>query len=196
MAEVRSVDEALDFAAAAGGPIVLKAEGSAIVHRSEFGAVKVGLEGATRVADAYAAVAAICAEHGDVVLAQEMVGAGTEVMVSVVRDPEIGVVGLARLGGIFVELGLEGVVFTALRSSWDAALSESSLGRVLAGYRGGKSGDVEALYRVISSLMRAVENDPSLLAVEANPVVVRPVADGGGAFVVDLAAYLNEHREK
>ncbi|MDX6242116.1 MAG: hypothetical protein QOG10_7058 [Kribbellaceae bacterium] len=196
MAEVGSMDEALDFATAAGGPIVLKAEGSAIVHRSELGAVKVGLEGATQIAEAYVAVAAICAEHGDVVLAQEMSGAGTEVMVSVVRDPEIGVVGLARLGGIFVELGPEGVVFTALRTSWDTVLSDSSLGRVLAGYRGGKPSDVEALFRVINSLMRAVENDPSLLAVEANPVVVRPVADGGGAFVVDLAAYLNEDEEK
>lgn len=177
-------DAAAAVAAAArlGYPVALKAEGTAVPHRTERGAVAVGLTDAAQVAAAFDRIAEASAP--DDVVVQRMGERGIEVFVSVVRDAEIGVAAVLRAGGVLVELGTESTVLVGRRPRWRAAIDDSALGRLLAGWRGAPAGDVTALLALLSDLVDAVVCDPSTLSVECNPVLVHP--PGAGVTVVDV----------
>lgn len=155
-----------------GFPLAVKAAGRTIAHRSELGAVEV-VRGPEDLASAYRRVAGICARHGDDVIVQEGVGAGQEVLVAVVRDPEYGLAALVRPGGIYAELLDDQVV---LWHGWPAEqrlaiLSRSRVGALMSGYRGQASTDIAALNGAITLLLTALEGQP-VSFVELNPVVV------------------------
>lgn len=133
---VRSADGAVAAARRMRRRVAVKAEGSAIEHRTELGAVRTGLRSARQVAAAYEEVAAVCAASGDEVVVQAMAADGVELLVSVLRDPELGPVALCRAGGALVEVGGDNCVLTGLPSSWPAAVEASPVGRLLAGQRG------------------------------------------------------------
>lgn len=83
-----------------------------------------------------------------------------------------------------MELGTESTVLVGRRPRWRAAIDDSALGRLLAGWRGAPAGDVTALLALLSDLVDAVVCDPSTLSVECNPVLVHP--PGAGVTVVDV----------
>jgi acyl-CoA synthetase (NDP forming) len=161
-------------AAGFGFPVAVKAAGRTIAHRSELGAVTVVRDG-DELAGAYRRVAAVCERHGDDVLVQEGAGAGEELLVAVIRDPEYGLSAVVRPGGVLAELLDEQVV---LWHGWSpgqrlATLRGSRVGRLLAGYRGRPAGDVVALRDAVDALFAALAHGP-LTFLELNPVVVAP----------------------
>lgn len=161
-------------AAGFGFPVAVKAAGRTIAHRSELGAVAVVADEAAFAAT-YRRVAEVCAEHGDDVVVQEGVGAGQELLVALVRDPEYGLSAVLRPGGVLAELLDEQVV---LWHGWSperrlATLRDSRVGRLLAGYRGRPAGDVVALRDAVDTLFAALAPGP-VTFLELNPVVVLP----------------------
>jgi hypothetical protein len=127
------------------------------------------------LAAAYRRVAEVCAAHGDDVVVQEGVGAGQELLVALVRDPEYGLSAVLRPGGVLAELLDEQVV---LWHGWSpgqrlATLRDSRVGRLLAGYRGLPAGDVVALRDAVDTLFAALAPGP-VTFLELNPVVVLP----------------------
>ena len=191
---VESADDAVAFFEAGPGDIALKAEGSAIAHRTELGAVEVRLSAPAAVRAAYDRVSAVCREHGDPVVAQRMSRPGVEVLVSVLRDPELGVVAVCRLGGTLVELGeTPTLVLTDYETVWPEKLRRSPLGRVLAGWRGAEPADSDALLTFVHQLRQATADIPDLAVVECNPVLVHPKSTGRGLSVVDVVIYLDEN---
>jgi acetate---CoA ligase (ADP-forming) len=164
-----------------GEPVVVKAAGRTLAHRSELGAVKVGID-AAGMAAAFAAVDAVSREHGDATLVQEMSAPGFELMVAVIADPEFGPVAFVRPGGVLAELLDQQVI---LSNRWPRAtrlrrLRESRLGEVLSGYRGGESYDLGALVDLVADVVDLVPaGDLSFL--ELNPVILAP----DGATAVD-----------
>jgi acetate---CoA ligase (ADP-forming) len=164
-----------------GEPVVVKAAGRTLAHRSELGAVKVGVD-AAGMAAAFAAVDAVSREHGDATLVQEMSAPGFELMVAVIADPEFGPVAFVRPGGVLAELLDQQVI---LSNRWPRAtrlrrLRESKLGEVLSGYRGGESYDLGALVDLVADVVDLVPaGDLSFL--ELNPVILAP----DGATAVD-----------
>lgn len=155
-----------------GYPLVVKAAGRAIEHRTELGAIQF-VRSASELRSAVETVEGICAEHGDAVMLQEVAAPGFEVLISVVRDPEFGPVAFVRPGGTFAELMAgQAVVW----GGWDAqrrtnVLRSSRIGELLSSYRGGKTYDLDALSRLLGSCLDAVAHDMSFL--ELNPVIVR-----------------------
>jgi acyl-CoA synthetase (NDP forming) len=88
------------------GALVLKAFGSGIVHKSDVGAVRVGVP-AGEVEEAVAAMAARLAEHGLTpagYLVEEQQGPGVELIIGVVRHASFGPVVLLGAGGTLAEL--------------------------------------------------------------------------------------------
>jgi acyl-CoA synthetase (NDP forming) len=180
VADVGQLEQAIaDF----GVPIVLKAAGRTITHRTELGAVRVVQEraAAERV---LAELAQICGPVGDVVLAQQMVVGGFEVLVSAIRDDEYGPVAFVRPGGTFAETMTGQAVLWGgwPRSRRDRVLGESSVGALLDGYRGGTVYDLAALGELIDIVLTAVSD--KMTFVEMNPVIVGT----DGVHVVDLVA--------
>jgi acyl-CoA synthetase (NDP forming) len=88
---VGSREEAIVAAIRLGGMVAVKAEGTNVEHRHEVGAVHTHLSAPDEIAAAYDAVA----KHDQVVV-QAMAPRGAEVLVSVVRDPELGPVPVCR----------------------------------------------------------------------------------------------------
>jgi acetate---CoA ligase (ADP-forming) len=168
---VTTLEELQDTAVRFGFPVVIKAAGRAITHRTELGAVRIVADPA-ELGRAFHAVREICGAVGDVVVMQQMVSGGFEVMVSAVRDPEYGPVVYVRPGGTLAELMSGQAV---LWGGWDPGrrarvLRASVVGRLLDGYRGGTRHDLAGLSDLVSIALAAVVGEMSFL--EMNPVIV------------------------
>ena len=180
---VASAGEAVAAAADLGFPLVLKAAGRVITHRSEAGAVRIPRE-RRELADTFVSLAAVCAHHGDVVIAQELIPPGFELMMAAIRDEEFGPLVFVRPGGTYAETMTGQAV---LWGGWPAdrrerVLRGSSVGRLLDGYRGGRRYDIGAVSALASTLLAAVDQD--MRFIEINPVIVGL----DGVRVVDLIA--------
>lgn len=172
-----------DAAGRLGIPLVVKAAGRTIVHRTELGAVRFVRDRAD-LEQSIRAVRDVCVEHADGVMLQGAAAPGFEVLVSVVRDPEFGSVAFVRPGGTLAEL-MSGQ--TVLWSGWAdkrnlEVLRRSRVGELLASYRGGTAYDVEALAQVLNVCLAAVARDLTFL--EMNPVIVHE----HGVTLVDAVA--------
>lgn len=182
---VASADAAVGAAAAMGGTVALKADGRIVAHRTEAGAVRVGLSTPAEVGAAFDEVAS--RSDGDDVVVQAMARPGLEVMVSCVRDPEIGPVVVLRPGGVLVELTGRSTVLVGPPDGWADVVDRSPLGDLLAGWRGAHPADGGALLALAAGLLASLRAEPRIELVECNPVIVHPA--GAGLTVVDAVAH-------
>jgi acyl-CoA synthetase (NDP forming) len=171
---VTSASAAVKAAGAIGYPVVVKASSAGIAHKSDKGLVRIGLESAKAVRDAYADIAP---SSDGAVLVSEMVAGGTECVVGVSNDELFGPVVMFGLGGVFVEV-FEDVSFRV--PPFDAAEARRMVDEVrgsalLRGARGRAKGDVKALVDTIMKVQRlAVDNADQLAELDINPLVVLP----------------------
>ncbi|WP_394739924.1 acetate--CoA ligase family protein [Natronococcus roseus] len=188
-------EEARAHAEAIGGPVVLKVDSPEIPHRTDAGAVatNVSLEA---VADRYAEVVANARAHApdadlEGVLVQEQIelAGATEALVGVSTDESFGPVLTVAPGGEFVEL-FDDAGTTLLppvdEDAARAAIAETKLGDLLAGYRDRPAGDLDALAALVARLGRLAVSaeEPPIAELDLNPVVVGP--EGEGVSVVDV----------
>src|SRR5512144_2840037 len=87
---VTSADEAVTAAEALGFPVALKAAGTALVHKTDVGGVRLGLADAGAVRRAYTDIEATLGERADGALLQPMLAPGIETVIGVVHDPVFG----------------------------------------------------------------------------------------------------------
>jgi acyl-CoA synthetase (NDP forming) len=157
-------------AAALGGRVALKGEG--IAHKTEAGAVVLGLEGADAVARAAAAMPARS------FLVEEMVeGAVAELLVGVVKDPAHGFVLTLAAGGTLAELLADraSLLLPAGEGEVAAALARLRIAPLLSGYRGRPAARSDALLAAIGAISAfAAQHAATLEEVEVNPLLVTP----------------------
>lgn len=187
-----SPDEAAAAAEALGFPVALKAVSRDLPHKTEAGAVRLGLTDAKAVAAAVTEMRQAVARHKpgfvlERLLVERMAPKPVaELMVGLRRDPDFGLVCVLGAGGIEVEL--ERDVTTLLMPAGEAAILAALQGlrvsRRLAGFRGRPAGDSAAFARMIITLARQMATPGAGLAeIEINPVFVLP--EGQGAIAVD-----------
>jgi acetyl coenzyme A synthetase (ADP forming)-like protein len=173
-------------AAELGGPVALKAVAPRLVHKTEAGAVRLGLAGAEAVQAAAAEMATAVAAEGytvDGFLVQRMVGEGVELLVGVVHDASFGPVIACGAGGTAVELLKDVAVRITPLTDLDAAEMVRSLATypLLDGYRGAPRADVAALEDLLLRISALVEAHPTIAELDCNPIKVLP----DGVVVVD-----------
>ncbi|MGE0442223.1 MAG: acetate--CoA ligase family protein [Gemmatimonadales bacterium] len=177
----RSADEAAALAAARPGPVALKIVAPAIVHKSDVGGVRLGVEGAAAVRAAYqdieTAVRRAEPEAAiDGILVQAMVPPGRETIVGGTRDPSFGPMLMFGLGGIFVEV-MRDVVFRMAPIARSQA-SEMALGlratKLLKGVRGQPPVDFRAIEDVLLRVSQLLVDHPSIAELDLNPLVTSP----------------------
>jgi acetyltransferase len=182
------VSSAVDAAAKAteiGFPVALKLIAAEVVHKTESGAVVLGLKRAEDVQAEGQKLLSKTLGKGQLLI-QEMVQ-GTEVLVGARMDPQYGPFLMVGLGGIFVEV-LKDVAIRLLpidENEARAMLRGLRGYKVLEGVRGQKPRDIEALVRTmvgVSDIFAAHCNH--LTDFEINPLMVR--AEGGGVAAVDV----------
>jgi acyl-CoA synthetase (NDP forming) len=186
-----SEDDASDAAMRIGGAVALKVQSPDIVHKTEAGAVLLGLSGDAAVREGYRAVLARAkaAQPGariDGVLVQAMAQRGQQMILGVTRDPVFGPMLMVGLGGIHVEV-LKDVAFAPVPLDTEDALAliaELKGAALLDGVRGAKPADKAALAELMVALSRfATDHADQIAEIDINPVIVH--AAGQGLSVVD-----------
>jgi acyl-CoA synthetase (NDP forming)/L-amino acid N-acyltransferase YncA len=173
---------AADAAKALGFPVALKTAAPAVVHKSDVGGVRLGLDTAAEVRAAYAQVAA--ATQDARALVQPMVTDGVEMIVGLTRDPVFGPVVMVGSGGMLTDLLADRAWRGLPLTDTDADAMVASLrgARLLAGFRGAPPADVPALLDVLHRVALLGEQLPEVAELDLNPVLVGP----NGATVVDI----------
>jgi acyl-CoA synthetase (NDP forming) len=179
---------AVTAAEALACPVVVKAVGRAILHKSELGAVALNLRNAVSVETAARRMARL----GDAILVEPMVQDGVaELIVGVSRDPQLGLCLIVGMGGVLVEL-LNDRALLLLPTTQDAvraAILSLRLAPLLQGFRGRPEGDLQAAVEAVLAVARFVEAHADRLAeLDVNPLIVRPV--GRGAVAADALVRL------
>ncbi|MCT4357695.1 acetate--CoA ligase family protein [Streptomyces sp. Je 1-79] len=189
---VTSAAAAVRAAALVGYPVVMKASGAQLAHKTELGLVKVGLTSASQVRDAYRELTDIARYEGvdlDGILVCQMVGRGVEMVVGVTRDPLFGPTVTVGLGGVLVEVLNDAAVRVPPFGEDQARdmLGELRGQALLKGVRGAPPADVDALVEVVLRVQRmALELDGDLAELDINPLMVLP--RGQGAVALDALA--------
>ncbi|MFJ4977617.1 acetate--CoA ligase family protein [Streptomyces coeruleorubidus] len=189
---VTSAAAAVRAAGLVGYPVVMKASGARIAHKTELGLVKVGLTSASQVRDAYRELTDI-ARYEDVpldgVLVCQMVEQGVEMVVGVTHDDLFGPTVTVGLGGVLVEVLRDTAVGVPPFGEDQARDMLAGLrGRALLdGVRGRPPADVDALVEVVLRAQRmALELGDELAELDINPLMVLP--QGQGAVALDALA--------
>jgi len=135
-------------------PLALKVMSPDILHKSDAGGVRVGLNGAPELEEAVRAMMkrpAIENARLDGFLVEEMVPSGVEMVIGGIRDPQFGPLVMVGLGGIFVEV-MQDVAFRICpitRLDAGEMLDELKGAALLRGTRGRKPVSREAVVDVL-----------------------------------------------
>jgi acetyl coenzyme A synthetase (ADP forming)-like protein len=189
---VASADDAASAAAHLGFPVALKAVGPEIVHKTDAGGVRLGLESEPEVADAYGAMADAIGGAMTGGLVQQMATPGVETIVGTVDHPLFGPLVMFGMGGTATEL-LGDRSFRILPvTDLDAAELVRSLraSPLLFGYRGSAPVAISALEDLIQRIARLAGHLPDLAELDINPLIVSPA----GAVAVDARVKITPKR--
>jgi acyl-CoA synthetase (NDP forming) len=195
--ECATAEAAATAAAELGGKVVVKASARDLLHKSDAGAVIVGVEGADAVAAAHdtvvaAALAAGATPDGSIV--QALAAPGIELIVGARRDPVLGAVLVVGPGGTLAELigGAARRMLPLRQGEAAEMLEELTIAPLLHGYRGEAGVDLAAAVSAIEALADvAVALGDDLADIEINPLVLHP----GGAVAVDALVLTSEETQ-
>lgn len=172
-----SPDETARFAAEMGGRVVLKAVAPGLLHKTESGGVRLGLEGPDAVREAAREMADRLSSFGHPptgYVIQRLVEGGVEMIVGIVHDPQFGPVIACGAGGVMVELLRDVSVRLTPLTERDASEMIRSLKSypLLTGFRGSKLCDLHALEEGLLRVSAMVEDLPEIAEMDCNPFVV------------------------
>jgi len=181
---VADAGEAVLALADLGAPIALKLSSPAVQHKSELGAVWLGLGSPGETEDAYARLEPLLAQFGGTVLAERMAAPGVELIVAARADAVVPAV-IVGLGGVWTEV-LDDVAIVPLPA--DATRIERAIrglrgAPLLTGARGSDPIDLSAVARMAQRVGELLLEE-SLELLELNPVLAGP----SGAVAVDATA--------
>jgi acetate---CoA ligase (ADP-forming) len=169
-----SLEEAVAAAGRVGWPVALKTAAPGVVHKSDVGGVRLGLDGPDRLAAAHADLAA---RLGPRMLVAAMAGPGVELALGVVADRQFGPLVMVAAGGVLVEV-LRDRRFALPpvdRRQALAMLDRLAVRPLLDGVRGAPPADLDAVADAVASLSTlAVDLGDRLAALDVNPLLAGP----------------------
>ena len=183
---VTSAADAMDIAEQIGFPVVLKACGERLLHKSDVGGVALDLRDAAEVRSAFRDMKAHLGDVMSGAVVQKMIAGGAEMMVGAVADATFGHVIVAGAGGTLVEL----IADTSFRVQpitdvdAEAMIDEIRCSKLLRGFRGAPPGDEAALRQILMRVSALIDVCPELRELDINPVKVLE----RGAIAVDARA--------
>ncbi len=179
---VPSVEEAADKAEEMGFPVVLKAERPGLTHKSDKGAVRVGLADRDSVRRAFLDFEQRLGSGP--ALLQRQAQSGLELMIGGRRDPSFGPILLAGLGGVWVEaLNDIALRLAPIDAQQAAAMLDELEGRTLLdGVRGAPAIDVAKLATLLAQVSHWLAAADWVAELDINPVI----ASADGFTIVDV----------
>lgn len=196
---VTSAAEAAKQAKKIGFPIVMKVVSPQILHKTDVGGVKVGINSVGDVKktfnDMYGRLSKKKGVDVKGILLEKMVPKGVELIVGIQNDPQFGPVIMAGLGGIMTEV-MKDVAFRMLpitTSDAKSMLNELKGSQILKGFRGSEPVDLGMAANMLVRIGKlGTDNANYINSIDFNPVVVYPKSH----YVVDAKIILNETIKK
>lgn len=179
-------------------PMVAKAHAPDVIHKSDVGAVEVGLEDPESLERALAAIEERLAAAGhppEGYLVQEMAQDGHEVIFGISTDPRFGPLLMFGLGGRYVEV-LRDVRFGVtplIRSEAEEMVRGIRGVALLEGVRGEEPADFEVLVEVLLRLAQLAVRHPRIRELDVNPFLA--ASDRERARAVDVRIRVGPHPE-
>ncbi|MFO7618875.1 MAG: acetate--CoA ligase family protein, partial [Thermoplasmata archaeon] len=186
----RTMDEAAKVADSIGYPVVMKVLSEDIIHKTEYGCVKLDLDDEEEVRIAYESIMAEAHRHFprariEGVTVTEMVRGAREMILGFSTDQSFGPVLMFGMGGIYVEV-MKDVSFRVApvaRQDCEAMVKEISSYPILVGARGKAIRDIPKIVDAISRMSYLAVHVPDILELDINPLMV--LEKGKGCKVVD-----------
>jgi acyl-CoA synthetase (NDP forming) len=193
----KSKSEAVAVGKQLGFPVVLKIASPDIIHKSDAGGVRLGLETPEQVEQAYDEILkATGQKHPGArvsgVAVQKMAAPGVEVIVGMSKDAQFGPVLMFGLGGVWVEI-LKDVslrVIPVTRRDVREMIKEIKGYQMLTGYRGLPPVDEAKLEDMLLAVADFVTQNPAVRELDLNPVI----AGADGAVAVDARIVLEDSK--
>ena len=176
-------DDAVALAQEVNGPVVLKIHSETITHKTDVGGVKLNLQGADAVRNAWREIKASVTEKG---LAEHFLGVTVQAMIKLSgsyeiilgcsTDPQFGPVLLFGTGGQLVEIFKDRALgLPPLNSTLARRLMERTrIYEALKGVRGRKAVDLPALEQLLVRFSQLVAEQPWIAEIDINPLLVSP----------------------
>ena len=180
-----------------GYPVVLKIASPDIIHKSDAGGVKVGLNNNDEVRRAFRSIIENARKYRtdakiQGILVQEMVQSGKEIILGSKKDPLFGALIMFGLGGIYVEV-LKDVIFRLAPVGQEEAkrmVESIKTVKLLKGVRGEKPSDLQSIIDNLQRLSELVTEFPEIEEFDMNPLLV--FEEGKGACAVDVRMTLSK----
>ena len=166
-----TLEDAIAAAERLGFPVVVKTAAPGVLHKSDVGGVRLGVDDSPSLEDAYADLER---ELGPQVTVARMAPPGVEIALGIVRDQQFGPLALVGAGGVLVEvlkdrrLAVPPLDLEHARSLVDRL----EIRALLDGVRGQPGADVDELARaVVAMSWLAHDLGEHLEALDANPLI-------------------------
>jgi acyl-CoA synthetase (NDP forming) len=175
---VSTAEEALAAAQSAGFPVVLKAAGPKLTHKTENNLVSINVgdeESVVREFDRLDAAGRALDEKFEGVVVAQQIDNGVEAVIGITVDHDFGPMVLVGSGGILAELVDDVAIAPAPLNREQASrlLGKTKIDRLINGYRGSTPLDRDSLVNQIVAVSEfAIANADTLEAVDLNPVRV------------------------
>ena len=177
-----------------GYPVAMKVNSADILHKTEAAAIRLGLDRADAVREAFDEVTVNARAYDsnarvDGVVVQEMVSGGVEMIVGITYDEQLGPFLLLGTGGVMVEVYADVALRLCPITRADALemIDEVKGSRLLRGFRGAPAADVDALSDLLVRVSEmATQLEGALGEMDINPLMVLP--RGQGVKAVDALA--------
>jgi len=170
-----NIDEAVEKSRTLKYPIVMKVVSPEIIHKSDYGCVKLNIDSDEKLRTSYTDIEK-AAEGKDFrgVIMYPMLNGDREVILGLTNDVQFGPVVAFGMGGIYTEV-LKDVTFRVAPVSKETALKmikEIKMYPILNGIRGKKSINQEILAEAISNFSKIPFQYDDIQEADLNPVFV------------------------
>tara|TARA_B100001964_G_scaffold150116_1_gene165294 strand:+ start:1303 stop:3420 length:2118 start_codon:yes stop_codon:yes gene_type:complete len=193
---VKSTNEAVKAAKKIGFPLVMKVVSPQILHKTDVGGVKVGIDNVADVKktfnDMYGRLSKKKGVDVKGILLEKMIPkGGVELIVGIQSNPQFGPMLMVGLGGVLTDI-LKDVAFRMLPitiSDAKSMLNELKGSKLLKGFRGSAPIDIDMIAKALVQIGKiGVDNADYINSIDFNPVIVYSKS----YFVVDAKIILNK----
>ena len=179
------IEAAKEIAKRIGYPLVLKIVSPNILHKTDVGGVRIGIENEKELEKSYDDIIFNVRKYmSDVdirgVLVQEFIKDKKETIIGISEDPQFGPMIMFGLGGIYVE-ALKDVSFRiAPLSRHEAAemIEEVKTVSLLKGTRGEDPSDIGSIIEVMLRVSQLIMDFPEIVEMDINPLFVKKQGEG------------------
>ena len=174
-----SVEDAIEQAERIGYPVAMKIVSPDIVHKSDFGGVRLNIVNRQGVQDGFDLMMLRVNQRApdawiDGIYIEKMLDHGLEVILGMHRDPQFGPMLMFGLGGIYVEV-MKDVAFNLAPITFDEAmtmLTSTKSYQILVGARGEGAVDMAVLAHCLQKISQLATDFPQIAELEINPMIV------------------------